>query len=163
MTSTDTVKVTTPTDTDVVVTRQFDAPRAMVFDALTQPDLLRRWYGPEGWSLDVCDIDLKVGGKWRFVVRRPDGKAIGQKGVYQEVVRPERIVHTESWEDWDPGETLVTVVLTEEGGKTTLTTNMRFPSREVRDVIVKNGLDKNLNQTYDKLDEILRASGSGAA
>jgi uncharacterized protein YndB with AHSA1/START domain len=156
MTSTDTVKVTTPTDTDVVVTRQFDAPRAMVFDALTQPDLLRRWYGPEGWSLDVCDIDLKVGGKWRFVVRRPDGKAIGQKGVYQEVVRPERIVHTESWEDWDPGETLVTVVLTEEGGKTTLTTNMRFPSREVRDVIVKNGLDKNLNQTYDKLAEVLR-------
>jgi uncharacterized protein YndB with AHSA1/START domain len=156
MTSTDTVKVTTPTETEVVVTRQFDAPRAMVFDALTKPDLLRRWYCPEGWSLEVCDIDLTVGGKWRFVLRRPDGNAIGQKGVYQEIVRPDRIVNTESWEDWDPGETHVTVVLSERAGKTTLTSSMRFPSREVRDIIVKNGLDKNLNQTYDKLAEVLR-------
>jgi uncharacterized protein YndB with AHSA1/START domain len=156
MTSTDTVKVTTPSETEVVVTRQFDAPRAMVFDALTKPDLLRRWYCPEGWSIDVCDIDLTVGGKWRFVLRRPDGKAIGQKGVYQEIVRPERIVNTESWEDWDPGETYVTVMLSERAGKTTLTSTMRFPSREVRDIIVKNGLDKNLNQTYDKLAEVLR-------
>jgi uncharacterized protein YndB with AHSA1/START domain len=163
MTSTETVKVTLPTDTEVVVTRQFDAPRGMVFDALTKPDLLRRWYGPEGWSLDVCDIDLEVGGTWRIVLRRPDGKAIGQKGVYQEIVRPERIVHTESWEDWDPGETLVTVTLIEHAGKTTLTSRMRFPSRDVRDIVVKNGLDKNLNQTYDKLADLLRASAGDAA
>jgi uncharacterized protein YndB with AHSA1/START domain len=163
MTSTETAKVTLPTDTEVVVTRQFDAPRGMVFDALTKPDLLRRWYGPEGWSLDVCDIDLEVGGTWRIVLRRPDGKAIGQKGVYQEIVRPERIVHTESWEDWDPGETLVTVTLIEHAGKTTLTSRMRFPSRDVRDIVVKNGLDKNLNQTYDKLADLLRASAGDAA
>jgi uncharacterized protein YndB with AHSA1/START domain len=163
MTSADTVKVTLPTDTDVVVTRQFDAPRGMLFDALTKPDLIRRWYGPEGWTLDVCDIDLQVGGKWRFVVRRPDGKAIGQKGVYQEIRRPERIVHTESWEDWDPGETLVTIVLTETAGKTTLTSTMRFPSREVRDIVVKGGLNKNLDQTYDQLAEVLKATAAGAA
>lgn len=163
MTSTDTVTITLPTETEVVVSRQFDAPKAMVFDALTKPDLIKRWYGPDGWSLDVCDIDLKVGGKWRFVLRRPDGKVIGQQGVYQEIVRPDRIVNTESWEDWDPGETLVTVLFAEQNGRTTMTSSMRFPSREVRDIVVKNGLDKNLHQTYDKLAEVLRATAAGAA
>ncbi len=148
-------RIATPTDREVVMTRSFDAPRALVFDALTRPELLKRWYGPDGWSMVVCDVDLKVGGAWRFVSRRPDGKQIGQHGVYQEVSRPERLVNTESWEDWDPGETLVTTVLSETDGRTTLTGTVRFPSREVRDMILKSGLEHGANEGYEKLDQVL--------
>ena len=150
-----TVDITTPTDREVVLTRMFDAPRALVFDALTTPELLKRWYGPTGWSLVICDIDLCVGGRWRYVVRRPDGKEIGQKGIYREIVRGERIVNTESWEDWDAGETLVTTILTENNGKTTFTSTILFPSKEVRDTVVKNGLNRGATETYDKLAETL--------
>jgi uncharacterized protein YndB with AHSA1/START domain len=155
MTHADTVEITTPSDREVVLTRVFDAPRALVFDALTTPDLLKRWYGPTGWSLVVCDIDLRVGGRWRYVVRRPDGKEIGQKGVYREIARSERIVNTESWEDWDAGETLVTTVLTEVNGKTTFSSTIVFPSKEVRDTVVKNGLTRGVTETYDKLAAVL--------
>jgi uncharacterized protein YndB with AHSA1/START domain len=155
MTHADTVEITTPSDREVVLTRVFDAPRALVFDALTTPDLLKRWYGPTGWSLVVCDIDLRVGGRWRYVVRRPDGKEIGQKGVYREIARSERIVNTEAWEDWDAGETLVTTVLTEVNGKTTFSSTIVFPSKEVRDTVVKNGLTRGVTETYDKLAAVL--------
>jgi uncharacterized protein YndB with AHSA1/START domain len=150
-----TVDITTPTDREVVLTRIFDAPRALVFDALTTPELLKRWYGPTGWSLVICDIDLCVGGRWRYVVRRPDGKEIGQKGVYREIVRGERIVNTESWEDWNAGETLVTTILTENDGKTTFTSTILFPSKEVRDTVVKNGLSQGVTDSYNKLAETL--------
>jgi uncharacterized protein YndB with AHSA1/START domain len=155
MTPAGTVDITTPTDREVVLSRVFDAPAGLVFDALTTPDLLKRWYGPTGWSLIVCDIDLRVGGRWRYVVRRPDGKEIGQKGVYREIVRGERIVNTESWEDWDAGETLVTTVLTEDDGKTTFTSTILFPSKEVRDTVVKNGLSRGVTDSYNKLAETL--------
>jgi uncharacterized protein YndB with AHSA1/START domain len=156
MTTTDTLRITTPNDLDVVLTRVFDAPRAMVFDALTKPELLKRWYGPDGWSLDVCEIDLRPGGRWRFVVRRPDGKPIGQYGVYREITPAERIVNTERWEDWDPGETLVTTVLAEDkDGRTTMTSTSRFPSKDVRDTVLKSGLEHGAAQTYDKLAELL--------
>jgi uncharacterized protein YndB with AHSA1/START domain len=151
MSPADTVEITTPTDREVVLTRMFDAPRALVFDALTTPGLLKRWYGPTGWSLVVCDIDLRVGGRWRYVVRRPDGKEIGQTGIYREIVRGERIVNTESWEDWDAGETLVTTILTEENGKTTLTSTIVFPSKDVRDTVVKNGLSRGVTDSYNQL------------
>jgi uncharacterized protein YndB with AHSA1/START domain len=157
------VHLTTPSDREVVVTRVFDAPRALVFDALTTPELLRRWYGPNGWSLEVCDIDLKVGGAWRFVVRRPDGKSFGQRGVYREIVRGERIVNTESWEDWDPGETLVTTVLTENAGKTTFRSTMLFPSQEVRDVVLKGGLQSGATESYERLAEVLASISSSRA
>jgi uncharacterized protein YndB with AHSA1/START domain len=151
----ETLKITTPSDREVVLTRTFDAKASLVFDALTKPDLLRRWYGPSGWTLDVCDIDLRVGGAWRFVVRRPDGKAIGQKGVYQEIVPCERIVNTESWEDWDAGETLVTTILSEQDGKTTFSSTILFPSQEVRDTVVKAGLAHGAAEGYQKLAELL--------
>src|SRR5215468_4400589 len=95
--------IATPSDREVSLTRIFDAPAELVFQSLTQPEWLRRWYGPTGWTLVVCEIDLSVGGAWHFVVQRPDGKRIGQLGVYQEIVKNERIVNTESWEDWDAG------------------------------------------------------------
>src|SRR5215510_5092129 len=111
--------ITTPSDREVMLTRLFEAPASHVFDALTQPKWLRRWYGPAGWTLVVCEIDLRVGGAWHFVVRRPDGKKIGQLGVYYAFVFCDLLVNTESWEDWDAGETLVTTILTEANGETT--------------------------------------------
>jgi len=150
-----TLKVTTPTERELVMTRVFDAPRSLVFDALTKPELLKRWYGARGWSLVVCEIDLKVGGAWRFVTRRPDGKQIGQRGVYREIVRPERLVNTESWEDWNPGEVLVTTVLVEQGGETTFTSTLLFPSQEVRDTLLESGMTSGAAETYDRLAEYL--------
>jgi uncharacterized protein YndB with AHSA1/START domain len=149
------LEITTPTEREVVLKRIFDASRELVFDALTTPELLKRWYGPTGWTLILCEIDLKVGGNWHFVVERPDGKKIGQKGVYHEVIRPERIVNTESWEDWDPGETLVTTTLVEIDRKTTLTSTSLFPSQEVRDIILKSGLDDGAKQSYQRLADLL--------
>jgi uncharacterized protein YndB with AHSA1/START domain len=146
-----TLNVTTPTERELVMTRVFDAPRHLVFDALTKPELIRRWYGPVGWSMVVCEIDLRVDGAWRFVSRRPDGKQIGQRGVYREIVAPERLVNTESWEDWNPGERLVTTILVEHTGTTTLTMTLLFPSEEVRDMLIKSGMTSGAAETYDKL------------
>jgi uncharacterized protein YndB with AHSA1/START domain len=150
-----TLTITTPGDREVVITREFDAPADLVFDALTKPDLLRRWYGPTGWTLIVCDIDLKVGGAWHFVVQRPDGKRFGQLGVYQKIERPELIVNTETWDDWDAGETLVTTSLLERDSKTTFRSSILFPSQEVRDIVVKGGLEHGSKESYEKLDKLL--------
>jgi len=157
MTST-TLTIATPTDREVLLTRVFEAPATLVFDALTQPEWLKRWYGPTGWSLVVCEIDLRVGGAWHFVSRRPDGKQIGQLGVYREIVKPGRIVNTEQWEDWDAGETLVTTVLTEHGGKTTFQSTILFPSQEVRDTVLKAGLEHGAEDEYNRLAEALAAA-----
>jgi uncharacterized protein YndB with AHSA1/START domain len=159
MSSSATLTVTTPTDRELVMTRDFNAPRHLVFDALTTPELLRRWYGPVGWSLVVCEIDLQVGGAWRFVTRRPDGKEIGQRGVYREIAAPERLVNTESWEDWNPGEVLATAVLVERDGTTTLTNTLLFPSQEVRDRLVESGMTSGAAETYDKLAACLASIG----
>jgi uncharacterized protein YndB with AHSA1/START domain len=147
--------ITTPSDREVTVTRVFSAPGALVFDALTKPELLRRWYGPTGWSLLRCEIDLRVGGKWHFVSRHPNGNEIGQLGVYQEIAPGEKLVNTENWEDWDAGETLVTTVLSEQNGVTTLTSTMLFPSESVRDTVLKGGLEHGTKECYDKLEEVL--------
>jgi len=156
MTSGETLQISTPSDREVMVTREFDARPSLVFDALTKPELLKRWYGPEGWSLDICEVDLKVGGKWRFVSSKPNGKKIGQYGVYQEIVHGERLVNTEAWEDWDAGETLVTTILTEENGKTKYTSTILFPSREVRDTVLKSGLESSAAPLYDKLARLVQ-------
>jgi len=147
--------IATPTDCEVVLARVFDASADLVFRALTEPELLKRWYGPTGWEMMVCDIDLRVGGKWRIVSRKPGGKQIGQFGVYSEIVRPTRIVNSEAWEDWDAGETLVTTQLTERDGKTTFESTILFPSKEVRDTVVKSGLEHSAAETYDKLSQLL--------
>jgi uncharacterized protein YndB with AHSA1/START domain len=150
-----TLQITTPSEREVVVTRAFDAPLNLVFDAFTKPELLKRWYGPRGWSLVICEIDLRVGGAFRLVSRRADGKDIGQRGVYREIAAPDRLVNTEWWEDWNPGEVLVTTVLIEQSGRTTLTSTMLYPSQEVRDKILSSGLERGATELYDKLDEYL--------
>src|SRR6266852_4620263 len=154
MKNTGTLKVTTPTDREIVMKRVFDAPRRMVFDAFSKPELLKRWFGPRGWSLVVCEVDLKVGGGFRFVLRGPDGKEMGMRGVYREIVPRERSVHMESFDDF-PGESQVTAVFVEEGGKTTLTATVLYPSREVRDAVLKSGMEHGAAESYDKLNELL--------
>ena len=154
MKNTGTLEVTTPTDREIVMTRVFDAPRRLVFDAFSKPELLKRWFGPRGWSLVVCEVDLKVGGGFRFVMRGPDGKDMGMRGVYRELVPPERSVHMESFDDY-PGESKVTSVLVEEGGKTTLTVTVLYPSKEVRDIVIKSGMEHGAAESYDKLAELL--------
>jgi uncharacterized protein YndB with AHSA1/START domain len=158
MKSSGAVTLTTPTDRELVLTRVFDAPSRLVFDALTRPELLKRWYGPAGWSLELCEIDLKVGGRWRFVIRKPDGKAVGQRGVYREIVPAERIVNTEAWEDWDAGEMLVTTVLVEQDGRTTFTSTTLFPSREVRDTLLESGMADHADELYDQLARLLAST-----
>ena len=154
MKNTGTLKVTTPTDREIVMTRVFDAPRHLVFDAFTKPELLKRWFGPRGWSLVVCEVDLKVGGGFRFVLRGPEGREMGMRGVYREIVPPERSVHMESFDDC-PGESQVTAVLVEQGGKTTLTATILYPSQEIRDMVIKSGMEHGAAESYDKLAELL--------
>ena len=157
MKNTGTLQVTTPSDNQIVLTRVFAAPRHLVFEAMTKPELVQRWYGPRGWSLVVCEIDLKVGGAWRYVLRGPDGADMGMRGVFREIVPPERIVSTESFDDY-PGESLATVVLVEAGGQTTLTNTLLYPSREVRDAVVNSGMEHGAAETFDKLAEYLAAA-----
>jgi uncharacterized protein YndB with AHSA1/START domain len=155
MSSASTLTVTTPGDRDLVLRREFDASRELVFDALTKPELLRRWYGPKDWSMIVCDIDLRVGGAFRFVMRKPDGKEVGQHGVYREVVRPLRIVNTEEWEDWNPGALLVTTTLDEKDGRTIFTSTIVFPTQEVRDMLLKAGMARDVVEVYENLEQLL--------
>src|SRR5437016_4486271 len=157
MKNTGTLKLTTPSDREIVLTRVFHAPRRMVFDAFSKPELLKRWFGPRGWSLVVCEVDPKVGGGFRFVLRGPDGRDMGMRGVYREIVPPERSVHVESFDDF-PGESVVTAVFAEQGGKTTLTVTALYPSREVRDAVIASGMEHGAAESYDKLAELLAAA-----
>lgn len=152
-------EISTPSEREVVLTRMFAAPRELVFRAHTEPELLKRWYGPAGWRLVVCEIDLRVGGQFRFVSQRANGSEVGQRGVYRELLRPARIVHSESWEDWNPGECLVTLELSEHAGRTRLTTTTLFPSREVRDTVLESGLRRSADELYARLEQVLGEHG----
>jgi uncharacterized protein YndB with AHSA1/START domain len=154
MQNTGTLKVTIPTDREIVLTRVFDAPRALVFDAFTKPELLRQWFGPRGWSLVVADVDLNVGGTFRFMLRGPDGNDLGMRGIWREIVAPERSVHMESFDDY-PGESQVTTVLTEQQEKTKLTATILYPSKEIRDAVLSSGMEHGAAESYDKLAELL--------
>jgi uncharacterized protein YndB with AHSA1/START domain len=147
----------TPTDTEVVITRVVDAPRRIVFDAWTNPRHIPRWMlGPEGWTMPVCEMDLHPGGSWRYVWRRADGTEMAMTGSVREVVQPERLVTTESWgPEWP--ETINTVVLTESGGKTTITLAIRYPSTAARDAALQTGMKEGLQQSFARLDEVARS------
>ena len=158
MTNPGNLKLTTRGDREIVITRAFDAPRKLVFDAFTKPELVKQWLlGPDGWSMPVCEIDLKVGGKYRYVWRRDkDGTEMGMGGVYREIVAPERIVATEKFDQsWYPGEAVGTFVLTEQAGKTTLTETILYESREARDGVLKSGMEKGVVASYDRLEKLL--------
>jgi uncharacterized protein YndB with AHSA1/START domain len=155
------LKITTPGDRDLVMTRVFDAPRQLVYDAHTKPELVRQWLlGPPGWSMPVCEMDVRVGGKYRWVWRHDTNKTeMGMGGVYREVKAPERVVSTEKFDEaWYPGESLNTLVLVEQGGRTTLTQTMRYESREAREAVIKSGMEKGVAASYDRLDDVLASA-----
>jgi uncharacterized protein YndB with AHSA1/START domain len=147
----------TPSDREIVITRVFNAPRRLVFEAYTNPAHLPHWMlGPQGWTMPVCEIDLRVGGAWRFVWRHSDGTEMVMRGVCQEIAPPERLVSRESWGgDWP--ETLNTLLLSEQDGKTTITQRVLYPSREARDAALKTGMQEGMDQSFERLGEYLAA------
>jgi uncharacterized protein YndB with AHSA1/START domain len=147
---------TTPSDREFAMTRVFDAPRRLVWEAWTNTEHLPKWMlGPPGWTMPVCEIDLRPGGAWHFVWRQSDGTEMAMRGVYREVVPPERLVATESWGgDWP--ETVNTLVLVEENGKTTMTQTILYASNEAREQALKTGMKGGVAQSFDRLAEHLR-------
>ena len=152
----DSFVVTTPGEREIRLTRLFDAPRELVFDAMTRPEHVRRWWGQlgDGYSVPVCEIDLRVGGTWRFVNRHPGGEATFY-GEYREIARPGRLVFTEIFADYPDAVSVVATDYTEENGKTRLTATVQYPSREVRDMVVQSGMSRGAGISYDRLEDLL--------
>jgi uncharacterized protein YndB with AHSA1/START domain len=148
--------VTTTAEAEITMTRLFDAPRQLVFDVLTTPEHVKEWWGRlgEGYSVPVCEIDLRVGGKWRFVNKHPKGEAVFY-GEYQEISRPDRMVHTEIFEPFPDAVSVVTTVLTVEGKKTRLTATVRYPSAQVREMVMQSGMTRGAGISYNRLDDLV--------
>jgi uncharacterized protein YndB with AHSA1/START domain len=151
---------------DIVMTRALDAPRTMVFDAFTKPELVKRWLlGPDGWTMPICEIDLRLGGSYKYVWRREsNGKEMVMFGTYKEIKAPERVVSTEKFQDpWYPGEAITTLQLVEQAGRTTVTQTMHLPNREARDGILKSGMETGVEASYKRLEPILASLLSNAS
>jgi uncharacterized protein YndB with AHSA1/START domain len=166
MTASGKLKVAAQGEREIVMRRVFDAPRRLVYDALTKPELLKQWLlGPPGMTMPVCEMDLKVGGAYRFVWRGPDGKDMGVRGTFREITPAQGFAATEKFdESWYPGEALITYSLAEQGGKTTLTLTVRYESQAARDGVLKTPMEKGLGMSYDRLETLLGsadASGMG--
>lgn len=153
----DTFKVTTPSDREIKMTRLFDAPRRLLFEAMTKPEHVSRWWGrlDDRYSVKVCEIDLRPGGAWRFVGQGPRGE-FAFHGVYREIAAPDRLVFTEIYDPFPDAESVVTSTFTEEQGKTRLTVTARYPSVEVRDAVIKSGMERGAGISYDRLEDLVR-------
>jgi uncharacterized protein YndB with AHSA1/START domain len=148
-----------PTDEQILITREFDAPKHLVYKAWTTPELVRRWWHANRGEVTVAEIDLRIGGQWRYVAVTRDGFEVGFHGEYREIVPDERIVSTEIYEGAWPGEgpeqgTLNTATFTEAGGRTTLTILVEAPSREIRDAIIESGMEAGMQDALDLLGEV---------
>jgi uncharacterized protein YndB with AHSA1/START domain len=154
----DSFKVTTPSDQEIRMTRLFNAPRHLVFEAMTRPEHVKEWWGrlDEGYSVPVCEIDLRVGGAWRFVNRHPDGEAAFY-GEYREITPPSRLVFTEIFEQFPDTVSVVTAEFSEEGDKTRLTATVRYPSLDVRDMVMASGMSSGAGISYDRLEDLVMA------
>lgn len=154
------LRVATPSDRQLSLIRTFDAPRAMVFECMTTPELLRQWLlGPPDWSMPTCEIDLRVGGAYRYEWRHGrDGAVMGMGGFYRKIVPNERIVATELFDEaWYPGEALVTITFVERAGKTTMTTTVMYETPEGRDIALNSQMEQGVAASYDRLDRVLAA------
>jgi len=151
------LQITTPSDREIVMTRVFDAPRRLVVEAFTRPELVKRWlFGPAGWSLEVYECDLRTGGKYRYEWKGPAGERMGMGGVHREVALPDRLVRTEAFdEDWTGGETVATLTFTEDGDTTVVTTTIVYASREARDGALHSGMEQGVAAGYDRVEQIL--------
>jgi uncharacterized protein YndB with AHSA1/START domain len=146
-------------DCEIVFTRVFNAPRQLVFDAFTKPELVRRWLGGlEGWTMPVCDIDLRAGGTYRYLWRKEEGFEMGMGGVFLEIAPPDRLVSTEKFDQaWYPGEGVSTVEFTEADGQTTLTQTVRYESKEARDVVLQSPMEEGVALSYNRLEDLVAA------
>lgn len=144
-------------DRDIVITREFRARRELVWDAHTKPDLIKRWLtGPDGWTMTVCEMDLRVGGKYRWEWSKSNGHAMGMGGEHLEIAAPERLVNTQLFDDdWTSGEAVGTLVLTEKAGVTTLTNTVRYSSKAARDGVLRSPMDEGIIVGYERLDGVL--------
>jgi uncharacterized protein YndB with AHSA1/START domain len=149
--------VTTPSDREIAMSRVFNAPRRLVFDAYTKCEHLKRWMGVvPGWTFDVCEIDLRVGGSYRYLWRNVDGSQMGMGGTYREVVPSERLVATEKFDEaWYEGEAVETTTFVETNGKTTLTVSVLYASKAARDSALESGATDGMTAGFDNLDEVL--------
>lgn len=152
-----TLSVTTPTEREISMTRSFDAPRRLVFEAYTSPKHLPKWMlGPPGWTMTICEADLRAGGAWHFGWHHSNGQDMEMRGVYREVQPPERVVWTESWGgDWP--ETLNTITFLEEQGRTTITCTILYPSKEARDKALASGMKEGVALSFNRLAELIEA------
>jgi uncharacterized protein YndB with AHSA1/START domain len=153
-----TLQITTPSDREIAMTRAFDAPRELVFEAWTNPEHVRQWWGPRSGAIVTCEADVRPGGSWRYVTRSESGDVIPLTGVYQEVMPPERLVHTEIYdvEPFNQGEPpITTVTFTDEEGGTLVTSVTLYPSREIRDAVL-SGMESGADEIYDRFDDYLR-------
>jgi len=152
----DSFQVTTPSDEEIRFTRLFDAPPALVFEAMTKPEHVREWWGRlgDGYSVPVCEIDLRVGGKWKFVNRHPQGEATFH-GEYREIAPPHRLVFTETMAPHPEPGSVVTAEFAEEGGRTRMTATVRYPSKEIRDMVMATGMSRGAGISYDRLEELV--------
>ena len=153
----ETFQVSLPRDREIQVTRNFGAPRQLVFDAFTKPDLVKRWLlGPPGWTMPVCDIDLKVGGTYRYVWSKPGLPDMGMGGTFQEVAPLARVVATEKFDEaWYAGEALVTTVFLDNGPITKVTITILYQSQEARDTANRSGMEHGMAASYNRLEELL--------
>jgi uncharacterized protein YndB with AHSA1/START domain len=148
-------RITTPSDREISMSRVFDAPRELVFQAHTDPQHIAQWWGPRRMTISIETMDLRPGGAWRFVQRDPEGNEYAFRGEYREIVPPERLVYTFEFEGM-PGHILVeTITFEERGGKTTITTTSLFDSREDRDGMLESGMESGATESWDRLAELL--------
>jgi uncharacterized protein YndB with AHSA1/START domain len=149
-------QVSTPSDQEIRMTRLFNAPRRLVFEAMTQPEHVKQWWGRlgEGYSVPVCEIDFRLGGRWRFVNRHPKGDAVFY-GEYREITPPSRVVFTEIFEPFPDAVSVVTAELSKEDGKTRLIATVRYPSMQVRDMVIASGMSKGAGISYDRLEDLV--------
>lgn len=152
-----TLNVTAGGDRDLIMTRSFKAPRRLVYEAFVKPELVKRWLaGPPGWTMTVCELDVRPGGSYRYEWQHEKGHSMGMGGVYREVVPPERIVQTEKFDQsWYPGEATGTLLLTEKDGITTMVNTVTYESREARDGVLKSPMEKGVALGYNRMEEML--------
>jgi uncharacterized protein YndB with AHSA1/START domain len=151
-----TFTLTTPSEREIVITRMFDAPRELVFKAVTDPTLIPRWWGPRRYETIVDKMDVRVGGVWRFINRDADGNEFAFNGTYREIVPPERVVQTFEFEPMPGHVSVDTMTLEEVGGKTKLTSRSLFDSREDRDGMMQSDMESGVRETYDRFEEVLQ-------
>ncbi|MEU1745229.1 SRPBCC domain-containing protein [Micromonospora arida] len=155
----DPLVVHTPGDREIVLSRLFEAPARLVFAAFTRPELLARWYGARGWRLTECDVDLRIGGRWRFVSQGPEGARMVQAGVYRQIEPPHRLVCTERFDDQSyPGETLVSHEFSEVAGRTTVTTTLLYATAEGRNIVLRYPMARGVGQSFTRLADLLHST-----